>query len=184
MNVFRQKFLGESWSAKLTADEDTTVKVKDQVTYVPLDGRWVPEDEADEIATDMKFLSSPIAKIPPEGYRDRFSKVSIKWLEWMSRRDGVHIQHALNGGEKVLPEIRYKLDSFCQETNTAYEFNGCAFHGCQDCFKDQTKSTYPLTKQSMKELYALTIKKKKIHRNPGNEMCFHLGKHISSTVCQ
>ena len=76
----------------------------------------------------------------------------------MSHREGVRIQHALNGGERSLLGTRYKLDGFCQETNTAYEFHGCVFHGCPQCFSTETK--HPLTQQSMSDLYALTEKKK------------------------
>ena len=48
-----------------------------------------------------------------------------------------------------------------QETNTAYEFHGCVFHGCAQCFSTDIEETkHPLTQQSMSELYALTQKKK------------------------
>ena len=54
---------------------------------------------------------------------ETYSKISIAWLDWISERDGVYIKHALNGGEKTLPFG--KVDGFCQETNTVYEFQGC-----------------------------------------------------------
>ena len=106
-------------------------------------------------------MSSPVAKIPPGGYKiDQYSKSSIQWLEWMSHRGGVRIQHALKGGERSLFGTRYKLDGFCHETNTAYEFNGCVFHGCPQCFPEDSEETiHPLTQQSMSKLYALTQKK-------------------------
>ncbi len=82
-------------------------------------------------------------------------------VEWIASQQGVNIRHALNSGEKSLPGTRYKLDGFCQETNTAYEYHGCVFHGCPDCFPvDREETFHTLTKQSMKELYALTQKKK------------------------
>ena len=91
--------------------------------------RWVTEDEV--VLEKKEFVCSPIAKIPPGGYKmDQYSKSSIQYLEWVSRRDSVEIQHALNGGEVRLPGTRYKLDGYCQETNTAYKFHGCVFHGC------------------------------------------------------
>ena len=84
---------------------------------------------------EKEFVRSPIAKIPPGGYKiDQYSKSSIQYLEWVSRREGVKIQHALNGGEVGLPGTRYKLDGYCHETNTAYEFQGCVFHECPRCF--------------------------------------------------
>ena len=122
--------------------------------------QWV--SEAEVVIGEKEFVPSPIAKIPPSGYKiDQYSKSSIQYLEWVSRREGVKIQHALNGGEVCLPGTRYKLDGYCQEMNTACEFHGCVFHGCPRCFpEDREETKHPLTRQSMSELYALTMKKK------------------------
>ena len=83
-----------------------------------------------------------------DGYKmDQYSKSSIQYLEWVSRCDGVKKQHALNGGEERLPRTRYKLDGYCQEMNTAYEFHGCVFHGCTQCFpEDREETKHPLTR--------------------------------------
>ena len=95
------------------------------------------------------------------------SRTFGKWLfssqhkYFKTRCKGVKIQHALNGGEVGLPGTRYKLDGYCHETNTAYDFHGCVFHGCPRCFpEDREETKHPLTRQSMSELYALTMKKK------------------------
>ena len=111
---------------------------------------------------EKEFLRSPIAKIPPGGYKiDQYSKSSIQYLEWVSRCEGVKIQYPLNEGEVKLPATRYKLDGYCHETNTVYEFHGCVFHRCPRCFLEEREETkHPLTRQSMSELYALTMKKK------------------------
>lgn len=76
----------------------------------------------------------------------------------MTKQDGVRIQHALNGGEKTLPGTHYKLDGYCTEMNTAYEYHSCVFHGCPTCFDENT--VHPSTKQSMRHLYVVTQKKK------------------------
>jgi len=78
----------------------------------------------------------------------------------------------LNGGEK-------RLDGYCESTNTAYEFHGCVFHGCSICDRDQVKP--PRTNQSMEELYALTMRKKVIHRKLGNEIQMYLGTRVYKT---
>ena len=39
----------------------------------------------------------------------------------------IDIEHARNGGEKRVG--KYSLDGFCEERNTAYEFQGCFWHG-------------------------------------------------------
>ena len=76
-----------------------------------------------------------IAIVPEYAKTDNFSKMSIMWLNYMS--NGANIQHALNGGEKVLTigDKTYKVDQFCEETNTVYEFYGCFWHGCPNCYK-------------------------------------------------
>ena len=89
-------------------------------------------------------------------------------IECRAHIDYVTIQHALNVGEKSIPGTRYKLDSYCEEINTVYEYHGCVFHGCPVCFSDNHKDRYhPLTKQSLSELYALTMKKKAYLENLG-----------------
>ena len=53
-----------------------------------------------------------IAIIPEYAKTDNYSKMSIMWLNYMSKAKGLNIQHALNGGEKVLTigDKTYKVD--------------------------------------------------------------------------
>ncbi|KAL5018344.1 hypothetical protein ScPMuIL_004066, partial [Solemya velum] len=118
------------------------------------DGSWVKTKNV----TVKQFVSTPIAQIAPP-QKDEFSRSSIQWLSWRAKKDNIHIQHALNGGEKRLLGTRYKLDGYCEQTNTCYEYNGDVYLGCPVCFKDED-TRHPLTGQSMKELYTLTLKKK------------------------
>jgi hypothetical protein len=66
-----------------------------------------------------------IGIVPHQGYSriDRQSVVGAKYMQWIAHRDGIRVQHAYNGGEKQIGN--YKVDGFCEETNTCYEFNGC-----------------------------------------------------------
>ncbi len=59
------------------------------------------------------------------------SKICIDWLEYVMRQEGIHIQHADNGGEYKFSSSNKKLksDGYCAETNTIYEFYGDVFHG-------------------------------------------------------
>ena len=87
-----------------------------------------------------------IAIVPEYAKTDNFSKMSIMWLNYMS--SDVNIQHALNGSEKQLNigNKTYKVDGFCEENNTVYEFSGCFWHGCPNCYKPnitvRTKKTW------------------------------------------
>ena len=60
-----------------------------------------------------------------------------------------------------LPGTRYRLDGYAYETNTAFEYQGCIYHGCPRCFpEDREETKHPMTQQSMSKLYTLTMKKK------------------------
>ena len=36
-------------------------------------------------------------------------------------------------GEHFVSKYSLKVDGFCEETNTVYEFEGCLWHGCDAC---------------------------------------------------
>ena len=56
------------------------------------------------------------------------SNMAVKWLSYVMEKEDIHIQHVRNGGEKRV-NGRYSLDSYCKGTHTAYEFQGCFWHG-------------------------------------------------------
>lgn len=79
-----------------------------------------------------------IALIPDFGYQHSEStsyKARI-WLKHISVTKDLNILHALNGKEKQIDQ--YKLDGWCDATQTGYEFHGCVFHGCQKCYSPDT----------------------------------------------
>ena len=55
------------------------------------------------------------------------SNMAVKWLSYQVERNDIHIQHVRNGGEKRVG--KYSLDGYCEEYHTAYEFQGCFWHG-------------------------------------------------------
>ena len=55
------------------------------------------------------------------------SNIAVKWLSYEMERNGIHIEHVRNGGEKRVG--KYSLDGYCEEFHTAYEFQGCFWHG-------------------------------------------------------
>ncbi|MET0103906.1 MAG: DNA polymerase, partial [Sedimenticola sp.] len=117
MNVFRTKFLEETWQVRLEGtDEWIPAKRLDGKLLVWDNDQWVPQEKLRKTVTESQFISTPIAKIPPNGYQDQYSRVSIQWLEWMAHKNGIHIQHALNTGEKRIPGTRYKLDGYSEDT--------------------------------------------------------------------
>ena len=73
---------------------------------------------------------------------ETYSKISIAWLDWKSERDGSYIRHALNCNEKTFQSLNgktfplEKVDGFCKESNTVYEYQECFWHGCEKCFSN------------------------------------------------
>ena len=59
------------------------------------------------------------------------SNVAAKWISYISEKEDLYIQHVRNGGEKRFGD--YSLDGYCEETLTAYEFQGCFWHGKDFC---------------------------------------------------
>ena len=55
------------------------------------------------------------------------SNKAVIWLSYISEKEDLYIRHVRNGGEKRFNN--YYLDGYCEETHTAYEFQGCYWHG-------------------------------------------------------
>ena len=62
------------------------------------------------------------------------SNMAAKWISYISDKEDLYIQHGRNGGEKRFNN--YSLDGYCEETQTAYEFQGCFWHGKVFCGVD------------------------------------------------
>lgn len=175
MTIFKTLFLPENHMVKLRDPSGLITKwipatVKNGQWRVQLNGTWSELNALENYAVvAKKFIDSPIAQVPNAGYisRDNFSKSSIQWLEYLMERsrqtrNPIQIQHAMNQAEYKIPGTRYKVDGYCASTNTVFEYHGCIWHGCPTCFPTDRKTTKsPRTNQSMDELYALTMDKKR-----------------------
>ena len=52
-----------------------------------------------------------------------FNKEACKLFDDIMIKDGIFIQHAMNGGEYYIKELGYWLDGYDKENNVAYEFD-------------------------------------------------------------
>ena len=76
-----------------------------------------------------KFLQKDTIALLPQ-YQELKRKQSheaLQWLSYTAEKEGIRMQHARNGGEKRVGN--YYLDGYCEETHTAYEYQGCYWHG-------------------------------------------------------
>ncbi|KAM8952930.1 LOW QUALITY PROTEIN: uncharacterized protein RCH25_043680 [Pelodytes ibericus] len=106
----------------------------------------------------LKFLpKDTIALLPTDNYhkkQKRFSTKSIQWLMYVAHKEGITIQHALQGGEKAVGN--YFLDGYALINGqpTAFEFQGCFYHGCPSCYNE--KAFNPVTNTTYAQLHHKT----------------------------
>lgn len=87
-----------------------------------------------------------IPYIPADGYRPRIrqSVKALRWLALLNRSTewNGRIRHGRNMGEVQVPGMRGHVDGYDEQTRTCFEFNGCLWHGCLNCFSPETQSPY------------------------------------------
>ena len=94
-----------------------------------------PFDSATTIASycmqvyRTKFLKKDTIALLPQHQqlKRKQSHEALQWLSYTAEKEGIHMQHDRNGGEKRVGP--YSLDGYCEETHTAYEYQGCYWHG-------------------------------------------------------
>ena len=76
-----------------------------------------------------KFLQKDTIALFPQHQqlKRKQSHEALQWLSYTAEKEEIRIQHARNGGEKRVGN--YYLDGYCEETHTAYEYQGCYWHG-------------------------------------------------------
>lgn len=90
-----------------------------------------------------------------------YSKQSIKWLNEISQTQNIIIQHAENGSEFLVPGTKYKVDGYCKENNTIYEFYGDIWHGNPNLYSPEIFCS-PFHKITAGQLYKQTKQKEEI----------------------
>ena len=104
----------------------------------------------------------------PTCSQNGYSQAQISWLNYIQSEEKIHIRHAENGGEFKIG--KYKLDGYCKETNTVYEFHGDFWHG-NPKFYEHTDIN-PVNKKSFGQLLKATLHREmKIRRSGYNYKC-------------
>ena len=73
-----------------------------------------------------------------------------------------YVQHAGNAGEYRVPAVGFFVDGYCQDTNTVYEFHGCFWHGCPQCYPIRDIKHLRLCDRTMHNVYEKTQQKIKL----------------------
>ncbi len=96
-----------------------------------------------------------------------YSHAQINRLQSIMIDQNINIQYALSPeGEFKIPSVG-KVDGYCAETNTVYEFHGDFWHGNPKCFDPDDIN--PVNKKTFGELFNKTIEKdNKIRENGFN----------------
>ena len=83
-----------------------------------------------------------------------YGQMAAQWLTSVSFTTGHTIRHQSNGREKRIGKLL--VDGWCAETRAAYQFHGCYFHGCTNCYEPQ--ETNALNGKTMAKLLEDTQK--------------------------
>lgn len=94
-----------------------------------------------------------------------YSKASLQWLRYIEFSSGQYIQHAENGGEYQIPGTRLRVDGYCKNTNTVYEFHGDYWHGNPVLFNGNILNR--TCGVNMGDLYRDTLSKRKLIQEKG-----------------
>ena len=101
----------------------------------------------------------------PICYRGGVSKSQILWLSFLEKYYNINIQHALNGGEYLIKNTKFKADGYCKKNNTIYEYHGDYWHGNPNKYKPDNINE--VCNKTYKELYENTLKREKIIKSLG-----------------
>ena len=100
------------------------------------------------------------------GLRSQFgySKIAMEWLQSIEREEKIQLQYFnpdTSTKEYIVPDVG-RVDGYCKETNTVYEFHGDSsgpiedwWHGNPDMFDPDDIN--PFNDRTFKQLYELTM---------------------------
>jgi G:T-mismatch repair DNA endonuclease (very short patch repair protein) len=89
------------------------------------------------------------------------SKDQIEWLDLLSKSIGSNIQHALNLGELLIEDSRYRADGFLEinDKKIVFEFHGCYWHGCAKCYPNR-EATNEVAEETFDVLHKRTCERR------------------------
>ena len=115
--------------------------------------------------------ANTIAVEPLRGWRGAKVNHSLKALQWLYFMEAQipkqgatadRIRHVRNGGEQTVRTSTsiYFVDGYDAIAKTVYEFNGCIYHGCIDCYPNRDMKHHAAPDRTVEELYRATLVKR------------------------
>ena len=104
---------------------------------------------------------------------NRCSFIATKWLELEAKQRDIHIHHARcgHGGKRHI--FNAPVDGYHPETNTVFQYYGCYWHGCKQCYPKEAERKEVLRRDTQgkvitrKAAYGLTLMRAKHLRDSG-----------------
>ena len=145
----------EKYKREIQYELEEPINGRTHAALVYIRGHWKGEGEEGDIPE--YFVGRPPRQI---------SRVAIAWLKRVAKEEGIYIQHADNGGEVSIMGTPYRVDGYCKETDTIYEFHGDYWHGNPAVYdRDVVRNG-----RTMGEWYDNTIERENVLRS----MCSNL----------
>ena len=145
--------------------------IKDLVKVDPF-AEAITFASAANLAFRRNFMpEQSLAIIPTEGYQPerKYSVKALRWLKWIAHETNHDIRHARNGGEVRIG--RYSVDGYNMNNQTLYEFYGCFWHGCPECFPNLKQEEHPVRHGcTFDDLYQATLSRQTYL----NALCFNV----------
>lgn len=103
----------------------------------------------------------------PKCSKRKFSSEQIEWLNFMIENLNINIKHIENEGEFKIG--RKFADGYCEDLKLVFEFDGCYWHGCPDCYPSRNEIN-KTSKITFDELYQKTMERKNIIEQKGYKL--------------
>jgi hypothetical protein len=129
---------------------DMTSREADEDGYANREGFKSPHEGIDPLKECVTIASAcmkhfrmnhlpfnHLALVPERSYQlaDNQSTLALKFMQWYAEEYNVEIRMAHSaGGEKHFG--KYKADGWIEAEQRVIEVNGCAWHGCPQCYND------------------------------------------------
>ena len=136
-------------AAVVSAPQDPKTSGTETIGVDPF--AYVTISQACMAAFRHKYLEKDVIAYFPHTV-DVHSLLSIQWMEFLSDGRSNPILHARNSpNRREVKVCGRKVDGYCASTKTVFEFNGCYWHACPQCFP--AKPRQRMHKQLEKEAF-------------------------------